>query len=299
MFLQASVILLTGGVPDQVPLTRNPFPRTRYTPQNRYPPGTRYTPRPGTPPSPGTRYPPDQVHPRDQVHPPRPGTPPGTRYPRTKYTPLGPGTPPGTRYTPRTRYTPWPGTPPGTRYPSPPNFLIQIFFNSNFTNFSKIIFQFNQLLYHPPPPGPGRYGLCAGGTHPTGMHSCLRGRFTCAATPTITYPGRWVDNLLYTRQNASRTAHNKQSYVVMRYAALNCVVIYAVWLSSLPNLPSLRDSEWSPGDTPSGSTATRPRMHGDVFIDTGPRWPLYYLHTYAHIPYVCVMRFNVTAFNLT
>ena len=59
----------------------------------------------------------------------------------TRYTPPGPGTPPRTRYTPRTRHTPLdqahpPG--PGT-----------------------------------PPPGPGRYGLRAGGTHPTGMHSCL------------------------------------------------------------------------------------------------------------------------------
>ena len=61
--------------------------------------------------------------------------------------------PPGARYTPQTRYTP-----PGTRYTP-------------------------QDQVHPPhrpgtpqtrytPPGPGRYGLRAGGTHPTGMHSC-------------------------------------------------------------------------------------------------------------------------------
>ena len=63
MFLQASVILSTGGVPDQV-----------------HPPG------PGTPldqvhpPGPDTPPPPDQVHPPpphwDQVHPPGPGTHP-------------------------------------------------------------------------------------------------------------------------------------------------------------------------------------------------------------------------------
>ena len=48
--------------------------------------------------------------------------------------PPRPGTPPGTRYTPRTSFTP-PG--PGTA------------------------------------PRPWRYGLRAGGTHPTGMHSCF------------------------------------------------------------------------------------------------------------------------------
>ena len=133
---------------------------------------TRYTPlpQPGTPPSP-----PDQVPPRtryppwDQVPPLGPGTPP-----RTRYTPPGPGTPPGTRYTP-----PGPGTPPWDQVPprdqvhppgpgTPPRDQV-----------------------HPPgpgtppqdqvpppgtrytPPGPGRYGLRAGGTHPTGMHSCF------------------------------------------------------------------------------------------------------------------------------
>ena len=62
MFLQASVILSTGGVPDQV----HP-PGTRYPPGPGTPPGTRYTPspRPSTPPPTGTRY-----TPRDQVHTP-------------------------------------------------------------------------------------------------------------------------------------------------------------------------------------------------------------------------------------
>ena len=96
---------------------------------------TRYTPLPGTRYTPESRY-----------------TPPGTRY-----TPLGPGTPPGTRYTPQDQVQP-PGTryTPGTRCCPPPRTRC-------------------------PPPGPGtppraqhtgRYGLCAGGTHPTGMQSC-------------------------------------------------------------------------------------------------------------------------------
>ena len=75
MFLQASVILSTGG--------------GEYL----------------------TRYPRDQVHPPDQV-PPWPGTPPRTGTPPRPGTPPGPGTPPRIRYTPQTRYTPWPGTPP-------------------------------------------------------------------------------------------------------------------------------------------------------------------------------------------
>ena len=169
---------------------------TRYTPPDQVPPGTWYTPRgprtpprPGTPPrtryTPWTRYPPgpgtppgDHVHPPwDQVHPPRPGTPRDQVHPpwgpRTppgdQVHPPGPGYTPWTRYPPRTRYTP-PG--PGTSHLDqvPPqvnsNFLIQIFFNSNFffQIFSpefllKFFFQnyfsiFNQLLYHHPPPPP-------------------------------------------------------------------------------------------------------------------------------------------------
>ena len=104
MFLQASVILLTGGeyltryTHPLPPGTRYP-PRTRYTPQTRYiplgpgtPPGTRYTPpEPGTPPR--TRYPPQTKYtPQDQVHPPGPGTLPWDQV-----------HPPRTRYPPRTR----------------------------------------------------------------------------------------------------------------------------------------------------------------------------------------------------
>ena len=114
MFLQASVILLTGGgVPGQVP------------------PGPGTSPRPGTPP---TRYSPlDQVlPPLDQVLPPRPGTPPQTRYPQTRYSPPetrysplhqvpppAPGTPPLHQVLPppETRYPPDLVLPPGTRYP--------------------------------------------------------------------------------------------------------------------------------------------------------------------------------------
>ena len=160
----------SGGVPDQVhPQVHPPIPstpprpetppRTRYTPPPRpgIHPGTRYTPLvPGTPPR--TRYnPPDKVHPpgirytpHDQVHPPGPGTPPQTRYTPpdqvhslgTRYTPRDQVHPPWTRYPPDQVHPPRPGTPPQTRYTTPP-------------------------------PGPGRYGLRAGGTHPTGMHSCL------------------------------------------------------------------------------------------------------------------------------
>ena len=117
MFLQASVILLTGRG------STWHTPQTRYTPWSRHPPrdqvpptGTRYPPGPGTPP--GTRY-----IPRDQVHPwpgtlPGPGTPPRTRYtprdqvrpPRTRYThpvPPGPGTPPNAEHA--GRYGQWAG----------------------------------------------------------------------------------------------------------------------------------------------------------------------------------------------
>ena len=134
MFLQASVILLTGGStwPGTPPGTRYTAqdqvhpPGTRYTPWDQVHPQTRYTPRPGTPPR--TRY-----TPWDQVHPPGPGTPPDQVPPQTRYTPHPrPGTPPRTWYTP-----PGPGTPPGAEHA-------------------------------------GRYGQCTGGTHPTGMQSCSR-----------------------------------------------------------------------------------------------------------------------------
>ena len=86
--------------------------------------------------------------PRDQVHPRGPGTPwvqvhpPGTRYTPQDQVPSGPGTPPmpGTRYTPHDQVHP-PPLGPGT---SPPGAVHA-----------------------------GRYGQQAGGTHPTGMHSCL------------------------------------------------------------------------------------------------------------------------------
>ena len=79
------------------------------------------------------------------TYPPRPGTPT-----QDQVHPLGPGTPRRTRYTsswdqvhPQGPGTPPPGsgTPPRTRY--------------------------TPLAVHA-----GRYGQQAGGTHPTGMHSC-------------------------------------------------------------------------------------------------------------------------------
>ena len=93
MFLQGSVILLTGGVSASVQAGIHPPragtpPKTRNTPQGRYttqdqvhppPPGPGTPPRAGTPPK--GMYPPwDQVHPpktryihQDQVHPPKYG----------------------------------------------------------------------------------------------------------------------------------------------------------------------------------------------------------------------------------
>ena len=96
-------------------------------------PQTRYTPWTSNPPD--QVPPPDKIHPTDQVHPREQVHPPDQ-----VHSP-GPGTPPRTRHTsPRTRHTPIPPdqVTPGTRYPPP-----------------------------------GRYGQQAGGTHPTGMHSCL------------------------------------------------------------------------------------------------------------------------------
>ena len=97
---------------------------------------------------------------------PGPGTPPGTRYPSgTRYTPKDQVHPSGTRYTPHgTRYTPH-----GTRYPP----------------------QRDQV--HPSgtrytPPGAvhaGRYGQQADGTHPTGMHSCMKCVFTTGSSISI------------------------------------------------------------------------------------------------------------------
>ena len=89
-------------------------------------------PRPGTHPS-GPGTPPGLGTP-----PPRPGTHPRTRYsPQDQVHPLGPGTPPPRdQVHPQTRYTT-----PGTRY--------------------------TPRAVHA-----GRYEQRAGGTHPTGMHSC-------------------------------------------------------------------------------------------------------------------------------
>ena len=82
----------------------------------------------------------------DQVHLP-PGTPPspGTRYtPQDQVHPPGPGTPPRSRYTPQVQvHPPGPGTP-------------------------------HRAQVHPPATEhAGRSGQRAGGTHPTGMQSCL------------------------------------------------------------------------------------------------------------------------------
>ena len=88
---------------------------------------------PGTPP--GTRY-----TPWDQVHPPGPGT-----CPWDQVHPPGPGTPPWEQVHP-----PGPGTPPWDQVHHPP-----------------------RTRYMPPGAVHARrYRQQAGGTHPTGMHSC-------------------------------------------------------------------------------------------------------------------------------
>ena len=112
IFLQASVILLTGGCltrqtpkgqtppvrpipPGQTPQVRPPWadtprsdaPRTKYIPpRTKYTPQTKYIPRLSTPP---------RSDPLGR-HPPRSDT-----YPRTKYIPPALSTPPRTKYTPR------------------------------------------------------------------------------------------------------------------------------------------------------------------------------------------------------
>ena len=77
------------------------------------------------------------------IHPPGPGTPPKTRYtPQDQVQPPRPGTPPKTRYNPQDQvHPPRPGAPPPkTRYTPPTT-------------------------------------TAAGGTHPTGMHSCFKIKF--------------------------------------------------------------------------------------------------------------------------
>ena len=73
-----------------------------------------------------------------------------------RYTPLA-GTPPTHTPPGHVRYTPWQvhpqaGTPPGQVHPPAGTPHQQV---------------------HPPGRNAGRYGQQAGGTHPTGMHSCL------------------------------------------------------------------------------------------------------------------------------
>ena len=107
-----------------------------------HPKGTRQTP-PGAdpPPEPGR-------------HPPRTRQTPWSRHPPgTRQTPPGQGSPPGTKQTPGTRQTP-PGTrqtPPRTRQTPPPG-----------------------TRQTPPRSRLHKYGLRAAGTHPTGMHSCVK-----------------------------------------------------------------------------------------------------------------------------
>ena len=122
-------------------------------PMGRYIPPGRYTPQAGTPT--GAVTPPRQVH-TSRYIPSR--SPPGQVYtPSSRYIPsrcpLGAGTPPGQVHTPGQVHPLGRKTP--SRAGTPPRQV------------------------HPracTPPGAvhaGRYGQQAGGTHPTGMHSCL------------------------------------------------------------------------------------------------------------------------------
>ena len=98
------------------------------------------------------QVPPGQVSPPGQV-------PPGQVHPLVRYTPQGRYTPP--RQAPLGRYTPWAGTPPRQVHPQqvPP---LQRYPLAGTP----------QGSYTSPPDNTG-YGQWAGGTHPTGMHSCF------------------------------------------------------------------------------------------------------------------------------
>ena len=115
MFLQVSVILLTGGEYltryTPLPLSSQVHPPGRYTPWAGTPPGRytplgRYTPRAGT-------HPPGQVHPPGR-YTPWAGTPP------LAGTPPWAGTPPLWQVHPPGRYTPLAGTSPLWQVHTPP-----------------------------------------------------------------------------------------------------------------------------------------------------------------------------------
>ena len=107
MFLQASVILLTGGVSASVHAGIHPpradTPRVD-TPLEQTPPGSRHPPGADTPPweqtPPGSR-------------PPTADTPPGADPPQEQIPPGSKHTPPGSRHPPQQ-------TPPRSRHPLPP-----------------------------------------------------------------------------------------------------------------------------------------------------------------------------------
>ena len=184
-----------GGVPDQPP----PGPG-RYTPlQAGTPPFQAGTPldQAGTPPlqagtprqvHPPTRYPqqvhppagtpPWQVHPPQQVHPPA-GTPPSRYTPRQVNPPAG---------TPPSRYTPWQVHPPGRYTPlagTPPSRQVHPPAGTPLPRQVHLPPSRYTPLQAGTPPLPGRYtpppetadpGILStiGGTHPTGMHSCVQ-----------------------------------------------------------------------------------------------------------------------------
>ena len=131
MFLQACVILFTGGVSASVHA------------------GIAHTPQ--------ADIPPEQTPPRSR-HPPGADT-----HPLGADTPPEADTPPRSRHPPGSRHPPWEQTPPlGADTPPPP-------------------------AEHA-----GRYGQRAGGTHPTGMQSCIMWTFShCNLSPYFGITLKW------------------------------------------------------------------------------------------------------------
>ena len=135
MFLQVSVILLTGGVSASVHAGI-------HTPGSRHPPEQ-------TPPGADTHHW-EQTHPPGSRHPPKVDTSPRADIPWSRHPPLGadthPRQTPPRADTPQSRQPPE-QTPPWSRHP-----------------------YWEQA--HPPSPPQSILGNTVNGTHPTGMQSC-------------------------------------------------------------------------------------------------------------------------------
>ena len=138
-------------------------------------PGT--TPPEQTDPPSGTMYPPGLRTPQDYVPPPA-----GTTYPPGLCTPLGLRTPPGL-HTPQDYVPPLDYIPPRLGLRTPPG------------------------LCTPPVDG-----LCAGGTHPTGMHSCFQyflSTTVCHSFLTIDITSSEITLAVYQRSYTPLRYHSK------------------------------------------------------------------------------------------